>query len=61
MSSREDHFLAGKAAIENVNTIDERRSKIVRNIFFIAICRPIGGKWQSIRLFLTILISVRRL
>ena len=36
-----------KAAIENVNTIDERRSKIVRTEFSIA-------KWQSKILFLAI-------
>ena len=27
-------------AVENVNTIDERRSKIVKTEFSIAICRP---------------------
>ena len=32
--------------IENVNTIDERRSKIARNKFSIAICRQSGDKWQ---------------
>ena len=33
-------------AIENVNTIDERKSKIARNKFSIAICRQSGDKWQ---------------
>ena len=49
-------FHTGYAAIENVNTIDERRSKIVGNRVFdchlspdfsIAMCRPTGDKWQS--------------
>ena len=53
---------AGKVAIGNVSTIDDRRSKIVRNrVFFIAICRPIGNEWQSKTLFLAILIRVRRM
>ena len=49
-------FHTGYAAIENVNSIDERRSKIVGNRvsdchlspdFSIATCRPTGDKWQS--------------
>ena len=49
-------FHTGYAAIENVNSIDERRSKIVGNRVFdchlspdfsIAMCRPTGDKWQS--------------
>ena len=36
------------AAIENVNTIDERRLKIaLETELSITICRPIGDKWQS--------------
>ena len=41
-------------AIENINTIDERRSKIDKTGFSIAICRPTGDKWQSETLFLSI-------
>ena len=42
-------------AIENVNTIDERRSKSLEIEFSIAICRPTGDdKWQSKTLFLVI-------
>ena len=44
-----------------INTIDERRSKIVRNRVFVAICRLTGDKWQSKTLFLAILILVRQL
>ena len=49
-------FHTGYAAIENVNSIDERRSKIVGNRVFdchlspdfsIAMCCPTGDKWQS--------------
>ena len=43
----------GKAAIENVNTIYERRSEIVRELL-IAICHQTGDKWQSKTLFLVI-------
>ena len=46
----------GKVAIENVNAIDERRLKIIRNRFFIAICHPTGNKWQSKTLFLAIFV-----
>ena len=42
------------AAIENINTIDERRSKITRKRVSIAICRLTGGKWQSKTLYLVI-------
>ena len=42
------------AAIENANTIEERRSEINRNSVSIAICRPTGDKWQSKTLFLSI-------
>ena len=41
-------------AIKNVNTINELRSKIVRNKFPIAIYHPTGDKWQSKALFLAI-------
>ena len=52
-----------------VNTIDERRSKIVRNRVFdchlspdfsIVICRPTGDKWQSKTLFLAISICIKQ-
>ena len=34
-----------QTAIENVNSIDERRYNSVRNrVFFIVICRPTGDK-----------------
>ena len=35
--------------------------KSLETEFFIAICRPIGDKWQSKTLFLAIFIRVRRL
>ena len=44
----------GWVAIKNGINIDESRSKIVGNKFSIAICRPIGDKWQSKILFLAI-------
>ena len=49
-------FHTGYASIENVNSIDECKSKIVGNrvfdchlspYFSIAMCRPTGDKWQS--------------
>ena len=42
------------AAIEKVNTINERRSKIVINRVFDCRLPPIGDKWQSKTLFLAI-------
>ena len=38
-------------AIQNLKTIDERRSKLVRTKFSIAIYRPTGDKWQSKTMF----------
>ena len=43
-----------QAAIESINTIDELRSKIVRNRVSIAVCCLTGDKWQSKTLFLAI-------
>ena len=40
--------------MENVNVIDERRSKSLKTECSIAICRPTGDKWQSKTLFLAI-------
>ena len=45
---------SGLAEIENVNTIDECRSKLVRNRVSIAICRLTGDKWQMKTLSLAI-------
>ena len=45
----------GLAAIENANTIEEHRSKIVRNRVFNCHLLPhTGDKWQSKTLFLSI-------
>ena len=50
----EEILHTGYAAIENGNTctIDERRSKIARTEFLIAIGHPAGDKWQWKTLFL---------
>ena len=40
--------------MENVNTIEERRSKSIETMFSIDICRLTGDKWQSKTLFLLI-------
>ena len=42
------------AAIKNLNTIDERKSKSLETDILIAICRLTGDKWQSKLLFLVI-------
>ena len=56
-------FSHWKDAIENVNTIVKRRSKIViiKTEFLIAICRPPGDKGQSKALFVAIFYPVCRL
>ena len=45
---------AGKAAIENVNIIDERRPKIVKKEFSVVISLPTGDNWQSKTLLVAI-------
>ena len=40
--------------MENVNTIEERRSKSIETMFSIDICCLTGDKWQSKTLFLLI-------
>ena len=60
---------ASVAQISSVRSEPDRRqsktlkmdgSKKLETVFLIAICRPIGDKWQSKTLFLMILIYVRR-
>ena len=41
-------------AIENINTINKRRSKSLETEFLIAICCQSGDKWQTKTLFLRI-------
>ena len=50
-----------RVAIENVNTIGERRSESLQTVFSIAICLPTGDKWQSKTLFLHVAIFDQRL
>ena len=61
-------FHTGYAAIENVNSIDECRSKIVGNRVFdchlspdfsIAMCRPTGDKRQAIKISVKIECLIR--
>ena len=56
------HEHTGQAAIENVNTIDERRSKLVRNRVFDCHLSPV---WRQMAIKSTVssdfLIRVRRL